>query len=215
MNVKEIIDKLQNVDVRDLKNIDFTQIQENIKSKPDILIIIALLAVSLSATMYFYVNFTKKTKDMEQKSVKYKEQLGSAEQNKTLKEKYDKFMAEFPEKIVIDDLIDKVSVFAINHNIKIISFSPAQENTDEYTKIDRININISAENYSDLINFMKNIEQTPYAIRVETWQGKLDSATSHTAAGQRSRRTIEPEVTAETKSTIAVTIEIAAISLIE
>lgn len=215
MNFKEAIDKLQSVDVKDLKSIDLAQIQENIKSKPDILIIIALIVISLSATMYFYMNFTKKTKEIGEKSVKYKEQLESAEQNKTLKERYDKFMAEFPKKIVVDELIDQISVFAINHNIKIISFSPSQESADEYTKIDRININISAENYSDLINFMKNIEQTPYAIRVETWQGKLETASLNTASGQRSRRNPEPETISESKSTIAVTIEIAAISLIE
>lgn len=215
MNVKEIIDKLQSVDIKDLKSIDFAQVQTNIKSKPEILIIIVLIVFSLSATIYLYSNFTKKNKEFAEKKKTYQEQLESADQNEIIKQKYDKFVKEFPAKIVVDDLIDKLSVFAITHNIKIISFSPAQEQEGEFSKTVTININFSAEKYTDLINFMKDIEQAPYAIRIETWQGRLETNSAHSSSGQRSRRVQGPEVNLEQKPTITVTAELATISLVE
>lgn len=215
MNIKEIIDKLQHVDVKDLKKIDFTQVQDNIKNKPEILAIIVLIVLSLFATIYIYLDFTKKTKEYAQKTSTYKEQLESAEQNELIKKKYEKFMSEFPAKIVVDDLIDIVSVFAINHNIKISSFSPAQEQVGDYSKIVTININFAAEKYTDLVNFMKDIEQAPYAIRIEAWQAKLESNSGHSSSGQRSRRNPDPEIIQELKPIIAVNVEIAAITLIE
>ena len=214
MGIKETIIKLQSIDAKDLKNIDFGQVKNNIKSKPDILLIIVLITASLSATIYMYTDYKKKTKEFEEKKITYDDQLNAAKQNEIIKAKYDKFLNEFPDKIIIDQMIEKLSTYAFNYNINIISFSPATKIEDEYSKTESININVNAEDYEELIGFIDEIENAPYAIRIETWSANIGKTAAHTS-NRRSRRSADTSQTSDENPIIAATIEIAAITLIE
>ncbi len=216
MNFKEIIDKLQSVNIKDLKGVDLSEARDKLKSRPNVLIIIGLVLVTGTGVVLLYFNFMQRSMKIAQTTKTYKEQWESAKVSKTVKAKYDKFVADFPKKISIDDLIDKVSAFAIQQNVQIIAFSPAQEVSDDYTKISKINIDVSTESYGDLIQFMQNIEQSPYAIRVDSWQSKLESTPQSSKSDSRSRRSDDQELEKdiiEEKPAIRVTIELAVITL--
>ncbi|MBZ0165530.1 MAG: type 4a pilus biogenesis protein PilO, partial [Candidatus Omnitrophica bacterium] len=139
MSVKEVIGKLQRVDVNDLRNIDMQQVQDSIRSKPDTLVIVLLLLGTIAGCAYLFTDYQKSEQALSEEVIKYNEQLAVAEQNKVFTQRFDKFLKEFPEKIVTDDLTDKVSSFAIDRNVNIISFSPANKLETEYTFVETIN----------------------------------------------------------------------------
>lgn len=213
MGVKDVIGKLQSVDVKDLKNIDMQQVQDNIRGRPEMIIIILLLAASIGGSVYLYTSFQKTSGELDGEVTKYNEQLEAAEQNIVLTKKFDEFMAAFPEKIVIDDLTDKISGFAIDRNVNIVSFSPAKQQETDYTLVETININVVANEYHQLIAFIRDIEEAPFAIRIEAWTARLDRK-GNNRQGRRTRRHEAAKDEDEIPS-IAATIEIAAIALKE
>lgn len=212
MNIVEALNKLQSIDVKDLKNIDLGSVQENLKGKPDILIIIGLIVVSLSATIYLYVDSRKQIQKLDAEQVVLDEVKEAADLNKTLESKLEAFKTDFPEQIVVDDLIHQLSGFAIDHDVKIISFSPAQEQKADYSTISRVQINILAKDYAQMIDFLGDIEKAPYAIRIENFSAQLVTRTQ-----KRSRRSRQPvvESASEQVPTISANIKIAAIKLEE
>lgn len=214
MGVKDVIDRLQSVDVKDLRNIDVQQVQENLRGKPDTIIIVLLILAALGGSGYLYMQFQTSSAELDGEVTKYNEQLEAAEQNKVLTQKFDKFMKEFPERIVTDDLTDKISGFAIDRNVHIMSFSPAKQQQTEYEVIETVNINVVAKEYHQLIAFMQDIEKAPYAIRIETWTARLDRRGNRGAT--RGRRTRHDAVEdSDEQPSIAATIEIATVTLKE
>ncbi len=214
MSVKDVISRLQSVDVKDLKNIDMQQVQDNIRGKPDTIIIVFLIIASIAGSVYMFINFQKTFAELETEVTKYNEQLEVAEQNKVLTKQFEKFMAEFPGKIVIDELTNKISAFAIDRNVNIISFSPAQQQETDYTVVETVNINVVAKEYHQLVSFIQDIEQAPFAIRIEAWNARLERAGNRGRTRGRRSRHDQTEQTEETPS-ISATIEIAAIALKE
>lgn len=213
MSVKDVIGKLQSVDVKDLRNLDIQQVQDSIRGKPDTIVIVLLLVGTIAGCAYLFTDYQKSEKSLSEEVIKFNEQLAAAEQNKVFTQKFDKFLKEFPEKIVTDDLTDKVSSYAIDRNVNIISFSPANKLETEYTFVETININVVAKEYHQLIAFIEDIEKAPYAVRIETWTARLDK-TSQNRRNEGRRRHASTDV-GDGQNAIAATIEIAAISLKE
>ena len=213
MSVKNGIQRLQSVDVKDLKTIDIQQVQDNLRGRPEMIVTILLLLAAVGGGAYLYTAFQKTSGELDGEVTKFTEQLEAAEQNKVLSGKFDKFMAAFPEKIVIDDLTDKISGFAIDRNVNIVSFSPAKQQETDYTRVETVNINVVAKEYHQLIAFIKDIEEAPFAIRIEAWTARLDRGKNQ--QGRRTRRQHEAANDSEEQPSIAATIEIAAIALKE
>src|SRR3989338_7759696 len=94
-------------------------------------------------------------------------------ESKRLQKEYDAFMRDFPQSILTDQLISKLSEFAANRRVQIISFSPEKERGDEYIKVAKVRIDVITDHYKDLVLFMKDIEDAPYTMRVEKWAGKM------------------------------------------
>ena len=72
----------------------------------------------------------------------------------------------------MDQLIDKISALATNHNIQIQSFSPAEETNGDFWQLSNLSINISCRKYKEVILFIQEIENLPYAIQIQKWSGK-------------------------------------------
>ncbi len=210
MNIAEAINKLQSIDVKDLKNIDLVSVQDNLRGKPEILIIIILILLSLSATIYLYINSKKTIKELEKEHVALVEKMDAVDRFKEHEIKHKNFLDEFPESIVADDLIDRISGFAIDRNIKIISFTPAQEIKSDFTRVERVNFNVAADEYSHLIEFLRDVEHAPFAVRMENVSAKL-----RVAETRRSRRGRQEEPEVPSDPVISATISIAAIELDE
>lgn len=171
MNIKD----LANIDINDLKNIDLNDIKLRILSRPDILIDIILIGITIYVTIFIYsgnelkkVSLNKNIKEMEEK-------LNVVVDLKSANETYKKFKEDFPESLTSEQIVDRISVFGVNNNIQIQSFSPAKEQKSKYITLTTVQINVVAANYENIISFMKDIETAPYALRVESWNGSMAS----------------------------------------
>lgn len=171
MDIKAIIEKLKNIDAKDLQNIDTERIKNFLRQKMDILIIGSLVFVAIIFSFNVLQSYGKKMKVLKWDVSKMQERVDAAEESEKLQKEYTAFMTKFPQSILTGKLIGKLSEFAANRDIQILAFAPDKEKSDEYVEVARVKINVSSKDYKRLVLFMRDIEDAPYTMRVEKWSG--------------------------------------------
>ena len=78
MNLKD----LSKLDIKDLQNIDLSQAKDFLTSRPDILINILLIAVTLFATMYVYNRHSLQSTQIEQQILELTEKTEIVDEQK-------------------------------------------------------------------------------------------------------------------------------------
>ena len=166
---------LSKIDIKDLQKIDYAKLLQDLKKRPDILISI----VFVLATLSFSVNaFTKKKGELsslQQEVSKLEEKIKVIDSYEAVKKELTDFLANIPEKILENDLINKVTDFAVSRNVQIESYTPMSKQSSPLYDLTSIDLNVSAPDYKNVWLFMNDIEKSKYAIRVENWAGSMDA----------------------------------------
>jgi len=181
-----ILQKLNSVKVEDIKNIDVSQLKDNVTKRPDILINIILVIVTLFVASHLHSNRGNENKRLKSEVEKAKKTLITVNQLTKTKEKFDKLIKNFPEPLTEEALIKLLSGFAVKHSIQVISFSPAEKKIYSHWETDSLNLKLSTDNYKNYLKFIKDIENDPHTIRVTSWSIKPQNASS--GSSYRGRR---------------------------
>ena len=167
------IKDFSNLNLNDLKGLDPRKIPEILRDRPDILISIVLIVLTIYGIGHIFTYHKIKSANLSNEFNKNKEKLKIMEEYSKLQPQYEEIKKKFPQTVPSDQLIAKLSEFAVAHNVQTLLLSPAQRKNDQYTEITWVNINISSDNYDDIVEFIKDIENSPYAIRIEKWSGNM------------------------------------------
>lgn len=167
MNLKD----LNNIDIKDLQNVDWSQAKDRLQSQPDLLINIILVVVTFAVLFSTFNKHTQTTKSSEIEILELQERLDAVEKFETAKTQHSNFLKEAPKSIAGDQLIQTLSEFAIKRNIQILSFLPAKKKNNKLVNLTSVKVNIASENYADIILFVHDIEKSSYPIRIEKWSG--------------------------------------------
>jgi Tfp pilus assembly protein PilO len=195
MNLKD----LNNISVEDLKNIDVSALKEKIQSRPDVIITILTITISIFATVFVYTKYETQAKSLNQQVNAFKEKNKVVAKHKKSQEEYNKFIKTFPDSLTIDEFSNKLSRTALAYDIRILDFKPTQKSNNDYFSYDGVAITISANEYEDLVDFIKEIESSSNTFRIESWKAG--------AGGQsnQSRRRKSEKTTSSTKVNSTIT----------
>lgn len=189
--IKKIIDSFRNINVRDLQNIDARQLGYMVRQHVDMILNIVLILGTIAVTVYVFKGYSKRSQTLALESTKMQERVEVSKESERLHKDYDAFVDGFPKFIVTDQLINKLSEFAAYRHVQILSFSPAKEKADDYIKVARVQINVAADDYKDMILFMKDIEDAPYALRVERWSAKMKEQSNREGTRELKKQIVE------------------------
>ncbi len=172
-----IIKQLSEIKLEDLKSLDAAQIKERILSRPDLLVTVVLIGLTIYAGIFIYSGKKLKYELLKNEEKKLQEKMQIVDGIKTAEAKFKNFTDNFSKAIPSDQLVDKLSEFAVNRNVQILSFSPAEEKQNDYAKLTSVRLNITSESYENVVLFIKDIESAPYALRVDKWSGSMTTNT--------------------------------------
>ncbi|MCA9406913.1 MAG: hypothetical protein KC684_10270 [Candidatus Omnitrophica bacterium] len=193
--MKDIIKRLNSIDIKDIKNtiknidfknIDYHALKDRIISRPDILISISLIVVCLFVIMYVWGNYRTNVSGAKARVYELKEKLVIVEEQKKLEAEYQGFTDSIREPVQEDQLGQRIAEIAFQNEIDIVSVSETTEISNEYGRLINIEMDVSTENYDDLVGFIRDIEESEFALRVDKWGASM-GATSRSRRG-RSRR---------------------------
>ena len=167
---------LAKFDLDSLKGINAQQIIEFLKNRIDISVNILLIALTLYATIYFYMDNTRKLKNTQDDIRQMSEKLSITSDLGNLQQELDDRISRFPKPIASDQISNQLSSFAAQNGVQILSFSPAENKSDDYVNLTRVNMRIASADYDKIASFVRAIEDSNLAIKVESWSGNLSEA---------------------------------------
>lgn len=207
---------LKNIDLNDLRNIDVEDIKNVLLSRLDITINIALIGLTLFGTIYIFNWHRGKTSQLQNKIIELEEKKQIVKHHTKIKKEFDAFVDAFPSFMTKDELGKKLSEYAVDNNVQIISFSPQENKNKGLYDISSFKLRASSTEFKDLILFLKDIEKAPYSIRVNLCTTSMETTSAQSGrqhSFDRRRETQSQRKETETTEIIETEIIIQSIKL--
>ncbi len=207
----DIIKKLQNLDLNDLKNIDLKTINyEKILNFFKAHLDKTIVAASVLATLFFsFQYFIKKHAEITTVSnqiTQLEKKIAAIKEYDAVDKKTNDFLNLIPPPVSDEDFMNKLTDFADKRNIQIKSFAPTKRQAMKLYDASSLNLNVTTHDYKNLWLFIHDIETSPLNIRIDDLNCRLGT-------GGENRRS-QPEIPMgnENKSPIDVQLEISLIN---
>lgn len=189
--IKSVLESLRNFNVKDLQNIDAQQLGDMLRQRLDILLNSVLILVTIGAMAIAVKGCAKKSQTLTWEIKQQEERVEVVKESARLHGEYSTFLESFRKPVLVDQLINKLSEFAGARQVQILSFSPIKEKSDDYIKVAGVQINIVSENYKNIVLFMKDVEDAPYALRVGQWSARMKEQIAKDWAEESRAQTVE------------------------
>ncbi len=194
--IMDIIGKLKNINIKDLQNVDARDVANFLRQRLAIVVNVVLVVVTIAVMANVVKNYGKKSQTLALEIKQKEEKLKVAREADRLAKEHAAFLANFPVPIAADQLIKKLSEFAAARQIQILSFSPApvKERGDDYIMVAEVQLNVSSDTYRNIVLFMRDIEDSPYALVVGKWSGRMDEKKVKEGAGEIRTQTVKADM---------------------
>lgn len=188
-----LIKKLSSITADDLKNIDWASMKNYLLSQPGLLINILIISMTVSIIVATFRSHVKLTKTLKTKVTELKEKAEALDKFELAQVEYKKFLKNIPQTISENRLIEMLSGIAFNRDVRIVSFSPANRSSNRFVNLTNVEITVTSKNYTDIIRFINDIENSTYAIRLGGWTGVSKSQNQSSRRRLRSSESIQAE----------------------
>ena len=180
MDLKKAIEKLNNLDAKDLKNLDFSKLKDynfhrlkdDLASKPNLLINMGLIVATIFCVIIAASNYISTSQGVHVKEVEIASRLDMIQQKTAAEQTLKTYLSTYPTAIPTNQLIGKISEFAEEAHVNIISFSPVKLSESVFITQYTINLDIQGKTYQNIVDFVHIIETSPYTLRINKWTGR-------------------------------------------
>ena len=169
MDIKSAIQKLNSIDVEDLKKIDSDQVKDFFRRHLDVVGQALLVGVAVIALVWIYSRYQKETRLLEEKKASLKKKIDEYNRLRKAKRSYKQFADQFPEALRSNELMDKILEVATKYDVRISSFSPTKETEDDLAKFVGVDVTVSSDHYGNIVRFIHKLESLPYSLYVDKW----------------------------------------------
>lgn len=184
MDIKKALEKLNSIDAKDLKKLDLAKlkefnldrIKEELATKPKILFNAIFSLAAIGTMIYSFGYYKNEASQIQAEIVSLNQKLEMIRLTSTTEARYNEFFAKLPKVIPNNQLIGKISEFAEKAQVNVISFSPLKTNESEFVNQYIVNLNIKADTYQDLVNFINIIENSNFTLKVNKCTIRTNSA---------------------------------------
>lgn len=182
------ISDLNKIKFEDIRNIDWELAKDRLLNNPTLIICIAAGIITAATISYAYRSY-KNVAFIQKTEVSALLKKAKALDNfETVQKQYAEFIANISEKISENEMIELLSNIALTRDVQIMSFSPTRRKSNAYINVTTVEITIASESYIDTLQFMRDIEKTPHAIRIGRWSGVLKMPSSTPQRSSRGSR---------------------------
>ena len=172
------ISDLNKIKIEDLKNIDWELAKDRLLNNPTLIICIAAGIITAATISYTYRSYKKVAFIQKTEVSALLKKAKALDSFETVQKQYAEFIANASEKISENEMIELLSKIALTRDVQIMSFSPTHRKSNAYINVTTVEITIASESYIDTLQFMRDIEKTPHAIRIGEWSGILKMPSS-------------------------------------
>lgn len=163
MNIKE----LANLDINDLKNIDYAAVLNAIKKRPDIIVIVICLLVTSIVTVTHYRSQKQQIKTMSREIKDLRKKAKVIDEYNEAKTVLADLKTVLPQALTESQVMEMLTRTARKYNIMIDAFSPATVVDFPSHSTLSITLDMIVSDYTNLWKFIYSIENAHQALRID------------------------------------------------
>lgn len=183
MELRAIIEKLQNINIRDLQNVDAGQIKRFFLIRITLSINTIFVLITIVIVIVRLTGAAKRVQILKWENTKMRERIEAVEESEKVQREYNEFLKKTPQPIPEDQLMSRLSQFAANRGVQILSFVPQPGQSDDYMNMSGVKLNLSSKDYRNLVLFAKDIENASYTMRIDKWSAVAKKNVARQALG--------------------------------
>jgi hypothetical protein len=158
----------------DLKEMDLAKIIQILQEKKILVLNIVVIIIALFFLKSFYEQFKAKENAQQERIARIQNKIGIiTDYDKKLKE-LNNYINSLPKEWLEDKIIMQITDYAVANHVEITSFAPGAKRSEATYDLTKVNLSIVASDYSYLIKFIRALEASPYALRVDSWTGNME-----------------------------------------
>ena len=199
-----LIEKLNSIDVKDLKQLDYGKLLKEAQRSPDILIGAALIALTFFFSVSYFAKHKTQLKNIRVEILQLEDKIQMIERYNQTKADLDEFLSYIHPFVNETDFINQITDYAAKRKIQIGSLSPSRKEDQALAQLTKVQMHLVAKTYDALWLFIYDIEKSPQYFRIDSWRGEMGATT-------RQRR-VDRSATPIEQDTITVDMEITLIN---
>ena len=168
------IQDLSKLNVNDIKKLDLAKIQEDILAKPDIAINVGLVLLSLFVMFQIFNGKQTEIGTLKSEIEDWEKKTAVVDTVNATQKQLADYIKNLPQGLLEDKVIGNLADFAESRKVQIISFSPIQIEHKKYFDKVAVNVSITSDDYKNICLFVSDIENSPYALRLQKWIGSME-----------------------------------------
>ena len=175
-----ILQKLNQIDIKDaakyLKSIDLIKIIQSLEKGA--LINVGVIVGTILLSIFICLANQKDSLKLKQELTQLDEKATIAQEYEATQTNYVIRKKNFPKSIPTDELMEKISELGTLKKIQILSLSPSRGSMTGLLEMYSLKLSVTSPTYANIVNFIKGIEELPYAIRIKEWSGTTSESTN-------------------------------------
>ncbi|MCK5214721.1 MAG: hypothetical protein KAR05_05155 [Candidatus Omnitrophica bacterium] len=185
---------LSKLDIKDLQKINYTQLGKDLTKRPDFIIIIASILLSLFLSIHFFSKNQKLANTLKLEVKTLEDKVAVIETYNKTKGDLAAFQDAISEPLSEEELINIISDFAFKRNLQIKSLTPGQDKESTYHNLISIHVRIESSDFKNMWLFIHDIESSKTALRVDDWNGSMEATTNSRTSRRQSKTNTEKKI---------------------
>ena len=162
---------LSRLDIKDLKSVDYRKLWGRLCAHPQHFMTAGLILVTVVTGVYVFLQRRADLNEVLQKIKVLEKKVVAFDEYQQTKSEFEQLLADLPPGYDDNELSKQMTNMAIAAGVRIESFTPINMvDLDSYRQAG-IRMDVSAEKYTDIWQFIYDIETSAYALRVDSWTG--------------------------------------------
>ncbi len=159
---------------------------------------LAITAVIVIGSVLFLFSFmgdkNGMISELDQKIADYSSKEDPLKEYKKTQEENKEFLTAAPLSLSEGSFINEIASMASKRNIKILSYVPVSPTVAGFYQKINVNMNCAADSFQDAMLFLKDVESSPFSIRIDAWSAGVDPR-AQIDAGNKASEAISMQIT--------------------
>ncbi|NTV28875.1 MAG: hypothetical protein HGA80_02220 [Candidatus Omnitrophica bacterium] len=175
----------QTLDV--LKSLSFNDVKYWMRQKKFELLAVGIVFIAIVVVGFMFSITMASMQDLEGQKAALQEKTGPISKYKEAVTKQEDFMRSLPQSLGEDNFIKVLTDMATRREVRITDFTPPVLKSEIYYKSLTSKITFTGQAFQNIILFIRDLEQSSYAIKVNSWSLRLQQNKAFLGAADNSK----------------------------
>ena len=154
----------------DWKNIDLAKVLQGLIEKKELFLQVILSGITVIALISIFNDYRKQSEKYHQEIRQLHEKSKLIGKHNEVLKRLNAFLSGLPKELDEDQFSDRILDYAAQNNLAIVSIVPGQKRAENLHDVYKSRLSMRANDYKDVLLFIKAVESSPYALKVDSCQ---------------------------------------------